>query len=150
MAIRYIIAILFLMLSANVMADRLVINLASKHFGADKELNEFNPGLGYEWQFNHNTWKMTAGAGGYQNSYDNLSVYGTFGIEKGKLGLLAGLASGYEHTDTGILPIMAGYFQQNFAPNVGFRILAAPGPGIVGIDKSSDAVFALQLLIENH
>jgi len=91
---RYLIFIC-LLVSFNVSADAVLVNLSSYHFSSD-ELNQNNLGLGYEFTLGGNSY---IAVGAFKNSYDNNSVYSVYGITKDmgkfKIGLEAGLISGY-------------------------------------------------------
>lgn len=53
------------------------LSLASKHFGADRDFQEFNPGisLGARHRVGWRRGEWGFEAGGFQNSYDNRSFY---------------------------------------------------------------------------
>lgn len=80
------------------------INGLSRHLGdSDVPLREVNPGLGFTREKGSNIIKMLS-AGGYRNSFDKNSLYGTAGLAKRfnlgdglytDLGAIAGAVTGY-------------------------------------------------------
>lgn len=146
MIIKYFVFLMLFSMSLSVEADRLILSVASYHVGSEQRLNEFNPGVGYEWDRPRDRWQIVYGAGVYYNSYEKTSVYGTIAAERGMFGVMAGLATGYElETSSGVLPIFAGYIQVPIQA-IKLRILAAPGSGLVNKDDDVDAVIALQVV----
>ena len=88
----------------------LQVNMASYHPSEsdDEDYNEFNPGLGLEYHFEH--YFITGGF--FQNSIDKISTYFGAGAERNiltewfGLGVLGGVVTGYDD-DNGFSPRLA-------------------------------------------
>ena len=123
------------------------INTASYHTEAwaRKKLNQDNPGLGIERQFNHD-WSAVGGF--YRNSYRRetaylLGVWTPLHIDlpaglTASAGLAAGLASSYRRTEVPTAPLAAGaVLRLRTAHGFGINLLAVPntqsGSGFVGL-----------------
>ena len=86
----------------------LQVNLASYHpnESRDDDFNEFNPGLGVEYHFEH----FYVAGGFFENSIDKFSTYWGIGHERSifvdwfGLGILGGVVTGY---DSGFSPRLA-------------------------------------------
>ena len=86
------------------------INLGgvSLHFDRDLDLNEFNPGIGYERDWND---QVSWGLGYYKNSLSKPSYYGLVNYypwtlsEQWRVGLAAGVLTGYNYSD--VAPLLA-------------------------------------------
>ncbi|MDB5799272.1 MAG: hypothetical protein JWL63_211 [Rhodocyclales bacterium] len=72
----------------------------SRHFERDLDLNEFNPGIGYEKDYSDN---LSWSAGVFKNSLRRAAFYGTVNYavwqpaEGLRIGATAGLSTGYHH-----------------------------------------------------
>ncbi len=121
-----------------------VANLASKHVGADKQLNEVNPGLGVEYAQSENVTYMT---GAYRNSHNRRSWY-AFGAytpvqyKDFSFGIAAGAATGYTRgRDSKVLPVAAGLIRWR-GENVGVNVLIIPK------SRNADATIGLQAVFK--
>lgn len=123
------------------------INTASYHTEAwaRKKLNQDNPGLGIEYQFNRN-WSATSGF--YKNSYRRETAY-ALGVWTpvhidlpcgltASAGLAAGVVSGYRRPEVPTEPLAAGaVLRLRTAHGFGINLLAVPnmqsGSGFIGL-----------------
>lgn len=86
--------------------------VTSVHLTSNHKLNESNPGLGLEY---HTSSSMRYLVGAYRNSHRETSAYALAGwtpVSFGpvKLGLLAGVADGYQKLNDGnFTPVVAGF-----------------------------------------
>ena len=123
------------------------INATSYHTKAwaRHQLNQDNPGLGIEYQFNPD-WSATGGF--YRNSYRRetcyaLAVWTPLHVDlpaglTASAGLAAGLTSGYRRTEVPTAPLAAGaVLRLRTAHGFGINLLAVPntqsGSGFVGL-----------------
>jgi hypothetical protein len=123
------------------------LNLASVHTEAwaRHQLNQDNPGLGIERQFNRN-W--SAAGGFYKNSYRRetaymLAVWAPLHCDlpgglTASAGLAAGLVSGYRRTEVPTEPLAGGaVLRLRTAHGLGVNLLAVPntqsGSGFIGL-----------------
>lgn len=90
------------------------INGLSKHINPEIEYNEVNPGIGITRETEKDKIVKALMAGIYENSHENPSVYAGGHIARRfgddyylDLGLMGGLATGYEDTLTPIAGLMA-------------------------------------------
>jgi hypothetical protein len=115
-------------------ADELELHLTSYHINEDSDdnLNEFNIGAGYNYEFKPTIF-LSFGA--FNNSYEKLSVYAAakwlpLEYKAIKAGLVGGFITGYdENTDANeiqpvVLPEIQFHFNQfylvsRFAPDLG-------------------------------
>lgn len=120
------------------------INLASKHIGEEKPLNERNPGIGIEYAQSR---EITYMAGVYRNSHDRTSVYGFAAytpVQLGafSLGVAGGAASGYPSGHgTRILPVAAGLVRWR-GERVGANLLIIPK------SKNAQVTFGAQVVFK--
>lgn len=121
-----------------------VVNLASKHVGADKQLNESNPGLGIEYAQSEDVTYMV---GQYRNSHNRRSRY-AFGAytpiqyKDFSIGVAAGAATGYTRGhDTKTLPVVAGLVRWR-GERVGVNVMIIPK------SKNADVTFGLQAVFK--
>ncbi len=121
-----------------------VVNLASKHVGADKQLNESNPGLGIEYAQSE---AVTYMAGAYRNSHNRRSRY-AFGAytpvqyKDFSFGVAAGAATGYTGGhDSKVLPVAAGLIRWR-GENAGVNVLIIPK------SRNADVTFGLQAVFK--
>lgn len=84
----------------------------SRHFERDLDLNEFNPGLGYEKDYDKDlSWSV----GVFKNSLRRAAFYGTANYalwqpaEGWRIGVTAGLSSGYHHA--AIIPLAMPFIE---------------------------------------
>jgi len=123
------------------------LNATSYHTRAwaRRQLNQNNPGLGLEYQFNPD-WAVMGGL--YRNSYRRETGYALgvwtpvrMGLPWGataSAGLAAGLVSGYRRAEVATEPFAAGaVLRLRTAQGVGLNFLAVPntqsGSGFVGV-----------------
>jgi len=123
------------------------INVTSVHTEAwaRRQLNQDNPGLGIEYQFNKD-W--SAAGGFYRNSYRRetaymLGVWTPLHVDlpaglKASAGLAAGLVSGYRRPEVPTEPLAAGaVLRLRTAHGFGLNLLAVPntqsGSGFIGL-----------------
>lgn len=123
------------------------INATSVHTEAwaRRQLNQDNPGLGMEYQFNH---EWSAAGGFYKNSYRRETAYALaiwtplhIDLPAGLMadaGLAAGLVSGYRRPEVPTEPFAAGAVMRlRTAQGFGINLLAVPntqsGSGFVGL-----------------
>lgn len=121
-----------------------VVNLASKHVGEDKPLNENNPGLGVEYAQSEDFTYMV---GQYRNSHNRRSRY-AFGaytpIQSNgfSLGVAVGAASGYTSgRDSKVLPVVAGLIRWR-GEHAGVNVLIIPK------SRNADATIGLQAVFK--
>jgi len=117
-------------------------SLGSIHFPAglagQPRFNDFNPGLGLEWPL---TSRITAMTGIYRNSYDHTSAYlglaylpRAWRLQPGgwrwlvRPGFMAGLVSGYSHSENPAMPFFgAGLLQiRDTQSGVGLNLIGLP------------------------
>ena len=121
-----------------------VVNLASKHVGEDKQLNERNPGLGIEYAQSEDVTYMV---GAYRNSHNRKSKYGFVAYTPVQyrdfsLGVAAGAATGYTRgSDTKTLPVVAGLIRWR-GERVGVNVMIIPK------SKNATATFGLQAVFK--
>jgi len=123
------------------------INVTSVHTEAwaRRQLNQDNPGLGIEYQFNKD-W--SAAGGFYRNSYRRetaymLGVWTPLHVDlpaglTASAGLAAGLVSGYRRPEVPTEPLAAGaVLRLRTAHGFGLNLLAVPntqsGSGFIGL-----------------
>lgn len=136
------------------------VSVGSKHFGAERDFQEFNPGAlvgaQYPLGWQNGAWGIEAGI--FQNSYDERSVYAGTWVDwpvvefserfEGRLGLFFAYAEypqlKEEADDAGVLtignfvPILAA--QASVRLDDQFSLVARFGPGI----SESDLIVGLQ------
>lgn len=121
-----------------------VVNLASKHVGAGKQLNESNPGLGIEYAQSE---EITYMVGAYRNSHNRRSKYGFVAYtpvqyDGFSAGVAAGAATGYTSgRDTKTLPVLAGLVRWR-GENAGVNLMIIPK------SKNADVTFGLQAVFK--
>lgn len=121
-----------------------VVNLASKHIGEDKRLNERNPGLGVEYAHSEDVTLM---AGAYLNSHNRKSkylfaAYTPIQYDGFSFGAAAGAATGYTSGhETKTLPVLAGLVRWR-GENVGVNMLIIPK------SKNANVTFGLQAVFK--
>lgn len=91
-------------------AEFLTLGGFSRHFERDLDLNEVNPGIGYETDYNkYPDLDLSLSAGVFKNSLRRAAFYATVNYalwhpaEGWRAGVTAGLSSGYHHA--AIIPI---------------------------------------------
>lgn len=121
-----------------------VVNLASKHIGEEKPLNERNPGLGIEYA---QSQEFTYMAGAYRNSHNRKSLYAFAAYtpvqyDGFSFGVAAGAASGYTSgRETKTLPVFAGIVRWR-GENFGVNMLTIPK------SKNATATLGLQAVFK--
>lgn len=138
------------MLVSEAQADSIDINLASKHYGNEVELNESNYGIGYSLDIN-DAWQARIGA--YDNSFKKVSVY--FMAQGHKtlyrnidIAINIGCVTGYsniEHLDLEttnknlcqflLQPVMIYHVNKNHAIEIGY---------IPPVGRSKSSMFTMQ------
>jgi hypothetical protein len=110
---RLVLACLLCLLTASASAaEFLTLGGVSRHFERDLDLNEVNPGLGYERDYNDD---MTWSVGVFKNSLRRAAFFGTANYALWKLedswraGVTAGLSSGYHHS--AIVPLAMPFIE---------------------------------------
>ena len=95
---KLLVVIIFVILAIPCWADEVELHATSYHYSRSQNLNEFNIGAGYNYEFNSKTY---ATIGAFNNSYDKVSVYAGakwLPLKKRyfKAGFVAGVVTGYE------------------------------------------------------
>lgn len=121
-----------------------VVNLASKHVGAGKQLNERNPGLGIEYAQSEDITYM---AGAYRNSHNRRSKYGFVAYtpiqyDGFSAGIAAGAATGYTSgREFKTMPVVAGLVRWR-GEHAGVNLMVIPK------SKNATVTFGLQAVFK--
>jgi len=136
--------------------EYLIVNGISKHIGASKNFNEFNPGIGYAWDTN---WRWLGDIqpqlGFYENSGGRWTVYGAVGKKLittsdkiWGIATIGGVAVGYEHTPVMPTAALVGtYRNRHFGVNVLLSVYRDSEDGDTSRGGSIKPLVGLQLVI---
>lgn len=93
-------------------SDFMTFGGVSRHYDRSLDLNEFNPGIGYERDVDKD-WSWSAGV--FKNSLKRAAFYATANYalwkpaESWRVGATAGLSSGYHHA--AIIPLVTPFIE---------------------------------------